>query len=250
MTRLSRLNGRLVDSAMRRRSARCSVARGEPSIGSPTPAEFHQVANWAHSGAGICQRSKPSSPAVASPRRGTLMNPRKKLADILLNSECETLGRIRETTKAAEDLKPLPSGEYRCIIASGELFNAKSGTPGYKLKLVVVQGEHVDRVVWHDLWLSEAALPMTKRDLRKLEITSPEQLERPLPEGILVNVKVALRKNDDGTEFNRVTRLDVVDIESPEPEPFAPSDEPADGSTVDAAGFDWAAGQQNGASHE
>ena len=172
---------------------------------------------------------------------------RKKLADILLNSDRDKLGRIWESTKAADDLKPLPSGEYRCSIASGELFNAKSGTPGYKLKLVVLEGEHADRVVWHDVWLSEAALPMAKRDLGKLGVTSLEQLERPLPEGIVVAAKVALRKNDDGTEYNRVNRLDVVGIEPPEPEPFAPSHEPEDGSTADAAGFDWAKGQQNGA---
>ena len=119
----------------------------------------------------------------------------------------------------------LPSGEYRCSIASGELFTAKTGTPGYKLKLVVLEGEHADRVVWHDVWLSEAALPMAKRDLGKLGVTSLEQLERPLPDGIIVAAKVALRKNDDGTEYNRVNRLDVVGIETPEPEPFAPSDE-------------------------
>ena len=134
----------------------------------------------------------------------------------------KTRSRIGTRPKPADDLKPLPSGEYRCSIASGELFNAKTGTAGYKLKLVVVEGEHADRVVWHDVWLSEAALPMAKRDLGKLGITSLEQLEQPLPEGIIVNAKVALRKNDDGTEYNRVTRFDVVAIESPEPEPFAP----------------------------
>ena len=101
------------------------------------------------------------------------MPERKKLADILLNSDREKLGRDWDSTKAADDLKPLPSGEYRCSIASGELFNAKQGTPGYKLKLVVLEGEHADRVVWHDVWLTEAALPMAKRDLGKLGITEP-----------------------------------------------------------------------------
>jgi hypothetical protein len=171
---------------------------------------------------------------------------RKKLSDILLNSDREKLGRVWDSTKAADDLKPLPSGEYRCTIASGELFNAKSGTPGYKLKLVVVDGEHADRVVWHDVWLSEAALPLAKRDLGKLGITTPEQLERPLPVGIVVKAKVALRKNDDGTEYNRVNRLDVVGIEPPEPEPFAPSDDRGDTATTDGGGFDWTKGRQNG----
>jgi hypothetical protein len=174
------------------------------------------------------------------------MSTRKKLADILENSDREKLGQVWESTKAAEDLKPLPSGEYRCSVASGELFNSKQGTPGYKIKLVVLDGEHANRIVWHDVWLSEAALPMAKRDLGKLGVTSPEQLERPLPEGIIVKAKVALRKNDDGTEYNRVNRLDLVAIEPPEPEPFAPSDACGDASTEDAAGFDWATGHQNG----
>jgi hypothetical protein len=174
------------------------------------------------------------------------MNARKKLADILLNSDREKLGRVWDSTKAADDLKPLPSGEYRCTIASGELFTAKKGTLGYKLKLVVLKGEHADRLIWHDVWLSELALPMAKRDLGKLGITSLEQLERPLPEGIVVAAKVALRKGDDGAEFNKVTRLDVVGIETPEPEPFAPAEHREGEATTDAAGFNWATGQQNG----
>jgi hypothetical protein len=72
------------------------------------------------------------------------------------------------------------------------------------------------------------------------------RLERPLPEGIVVAAKVALRKNDDGTEYNRVNRLDVIGIETPEPEPFAPAEHREGEATTDAAGFDWARGQQNG----
>jgi hypothetical protein len=174
------------------------------------------------------------------------MPERKKLTDILLNSDREKLDRQWDSTKAADDLRPLPSGEYRCSIASGELFTAKKGTLGYKLKLVVLDGEHADRIVWHDVWLSEAALPMAKRDLGKLGITSLEQLERPLPEGIVVAAKVALRKNDDGTEYNRVNRLDVVGIETPEPEPFAPSEHHNGDVKTDDDGFDWEKGQQNG----
>jgi hypothetical protein len=187
----------------------------------------------------------------------SLMPERKKLADILLKSDREKLGRIWDSTKAADDLKPLPSGEYRCSLASGELFNSKSGTSGYKLKLIVVDGEHSDRVVFHDVWLTEAALPMAKRDLGKLGVTSLEQLEQPLPEGIIVKAKVALRKNEDGSEYNRVNRLDVVGIEPPEPEPFAPlsnrTDEPSPNGEEehlptegrrDSSGFDWMKGEQ------
>jgi hypothetical protein len=168
------------------------------------------------------------------------MNERTKLTDILMHSDREKLGRLWQSTKAADDLKPLPSGEYRCRVAGGELFKSKQDTPGYGVKLVVAEGEHLDRVVWYDIWLSEAALPMAKRDLGKLGITSLEQLERPLPDGIIVIAKVALRKNDDGIEYNRVTRLDVIAIEPPAPEPFAPK---RDG-TIDSQGFDWRDGEQ------
>lgn len=177
------------------------------------------------------------------------MAERKRLSDILLNSDRERLEKVWTVTKAADDLKPIPSGDYRCRILSGELFNARSGTPGYKLTLEVLDGEHTGRRVWHDVWLSEAALSMAKRDLGKLGIEQPEQLERPLPDGIIVKARVALRRNDDGTEFNRVSHFDVVAVEPPTPEPFAPVDagDDPDGKTagtVDEDGFDWRTGGQ------
>jgi hypothetical protein len=149
------------------------------------------------------------------------------------------LERTWSTTKAADDLKPIPPGDYRCRVASGELFTSRTGTPGYKLTFEVLDGEHADRRVWHDVWLTEAALAMAKRDLAKLGIDRPEQLEQPLPEGIVVAARVTLRRGDDGAEFNRVARFDVVAVEPPTPEPFAPTTD-TDGTDTD--GFDWSSG--------
>jgi hypothetical protein len=174
------------------------------------------------------------------------MAERKRLTDILHGSERDRIAGIWQSAKPADDLKPIPSGQYRCRIIDGTLFNAKSGTAGYKLTLEVLEGEHAGRRLWHDVWLSEAAVSLAKRDLGKLGVTSLEQLEKPLPEGILIEARVALRRGDDGTEFNRVSRFDVVGIEPAEPEPFAPRDEPGDGSTLDEGGFDWQSGQQEG----
>jgi hypothetical protein len=166
---------------------------------------------------------------------------RKRLSDILMNSERESLERAWSTTKAADDLTPLPSGEYRCRIASGELSKSKGGTPGYKLKMEVADGEHVGRLVWHDIWLTDAAMSMAKRDLAKLGIERFEQLDQPLPPGIIVSARIALRKNDDGSEYNRVSRFEVVGIEPPDP--FAPADgNDGEEDTTDADGFDWRAG--------
>src|SRR5512135_989319 len=126
------------------------------------------------------------------------MTERKRLTDILMNSERERLERTWSTTKAADDLKPIPAGDYRCRILDGTLFNSKGGTPGFKLTFEVCDGEHASRRVWHDVWLSEAALPMAKRDLRKLGVEHLKQMDRPLPVGIIADVRVALRKGDDG----------------------------------------------------
>lgn len=178
------------------------------------------------------------------------MAERKRLSDILLNSEKERLGRAWDSTKPAADLAPVPPGEYRCRVADGSLFNARSGTAGFKLSLDILDGEHAGRRLFFDVWLSEAALPMARRDLGKLGIESFEQLERPLPQGIIVAAKVTLRRGDDGQEFNRIVRFEVIAVEPPKPDPFAPGtvglnsdgEGEDDASTLDADGFDWASG--------
>jgi hypothetical protein len=107
------------------------------------------------------------------------------------------------------------------------LFTSKTkGTAGYKLAFRVLEGDHQGRQFWHDVWLTPAALPMAKRDLTKLGVTALEQLERPLPPGIRCRVKLALRRDDDGAEYNRVKTFAVEGIDPPEVDPFAPKDSP------------------------
>jgi hypothetical protein len=65
---------------------------------------------------------------------------------------------------------------------------------------------------------------MTKRDLAKIGISRPEQLEQPMPPGIVCKLKIALRKDDDGTERNRVSRFELLRVEQPTVNPFAPGE--------------------------
>ena len=142
------------------------------------------------------------------------MQPKKRLSDILQGNDREHLSRSWSSAQAARELGPLPPGEYICRCVSGELFNSgKKGTPGYKLTLEVAEGEHVGGRVWHDLWLTPTALPMTKRDLAKLGINTLEQLDQPLPAGVLLRVRLSRREDDDGTERNRVIRFDYHGVE-------------------------------------
>ncbi|HBI43528.1 MAG TPA: hypothetical protein DDY78_11840 [Planctomycetales bacterium] len=160
------------------------------------------------------------------------MTERKKLSDILHNSERESLAETWKRTEAAADFAPLPAGEYLFRILSGELFTSKQrSTPGYKLTLEVTEGEYESRRAWVDLWLTPAALPMTKRDLAKLGITSLEQLEKPLPAGILIRGKLAIRRNDDGSESNRLTRFECAGIEPGDA--FEPTDTPEADASFD-----------------
>ena len=155
---------------------------------------------------------------------------RKSLSDILREGDRQNLSRAWGETQAAEDFAPLPPGEYVARITGGDLFTSKTkGTAGYKLCFRVLEGDHQGRQFWHDTWLTAAALPMAKRDLAKLGVTAIEQLERPLPPGIRCRVKLVLRRDDDGTEYNRIRSFEVIGIDEPEQDAFAPANTPSPG---------------------
>lgn len=153
------------------------------------------------------------------------MTPRKSLSDILHNGDRQAIAQVWDSTEAAEDYDtPLPKGEYDCHVVSCDLFNSRSkGTPGVKLAFRIIEGDYAGRKFWDDIWLTPAALPRAKRDLGKLGVTAIEQLERPLPPGIRCRVKLALRKDDDGNEYNRVRSFEVIGIDTPEEDAFAPN---------------------------
>lgn len=165
--------------------------------------------------------------------------PRRRLTDILANGQCGNLRDAWNQTEAAADFAPLPAGAYECHVHSVELFNARTGTPGVKIRFDVREGEHAGRALFHDCWLTPAALPQTKCDCLKLGLDSLDKLESAaVPPGrIRCKVRIALRRDDDGTERNRVTRFDVLRVDEPERDPFAP----ADGTDAGDASFDFGA---------
>jgi hypothetical protein len=158
-----------------------------------------------------------------------MTEPRKKLTDILQKgTNRESLSHLWKTTAAAEERGPLPPGKYTFRILTGELITSKGGTPGYKLTLEVSEGEHEGRRAWCDFWLTPAALPMTKRDLAKIGVTDLEQLEQPLPPGILIRGKLTIRRDDDGNERNHLALFACAGIEPGDAyEP--PADDQGDG---------------------
>ena len=166
------------------------------------------------------------------------------LTDILSNGGFDDFNNSWNSTEAAGEFEPLPAGKYTCRVESGELDTSAKGTPTYKLVFLVLKGpddgtDYCGRKLWHDLWLTPAALPMSKRDLAKLGIDSPDRMEQPLPAGIRCLVRLALRRGDDGLAHNRVRSFEVVGIDPPEPDAFAPAvpdaEPPADDSGAELA---------------
>lgn len=158
-----------------------------------------------------------------------------KLSDILSNGGGDDIRDLWGSTDAADEGGPLPPGEYVAHIVDGVLETSRSkGTPGYTMTFKVVEGDHVGRRFWHSCWLTKLALPQSKRDLAKLGVTSLDQLEEPLPKYIRCKCKLALRRDDDGNEYNRLKTFDVIGIDEPEPDAFdeqpidAVLDEPAE----------------------
>jgi hypothetical protein len=149
-----------------------------------------------------------------------------RLSNILANGTGREIRDLWNATEAAGEMGPLPQGEYVAHVISGELESSRTNsTPGYKLTFRVVEpAEYAGRQFWHDCWLTPAALPQTKRDLGKLGVTSLDQLEQPLPKGIRCRVKLALRRDDEGNERNRVRTFEVIGIDEQKPDAFAPAE--------------------------
>jgi len=141
------------------------------------------------------------------------MEPRKKLTDILSTSDRASLKQGWGQTPEAKGRAPVPRGDYVARVLGGRLFQSTKGTPGYKLALEIAEGEYAGKKLWHDIWLTKAAMVMAKRDLKKLGINEPEQLDKPLPEGIVVKARIALRREDNGTSWNRIIGFDVLRVE-------------------------------------
>lgn len=148
----------------------------------------------------------------------------KSLSDILRSTQRAEVEKAWAQTDAASETGPLPAGDYVAHVAAGDLISSRvNATPGYRLTFRVCEGDYAGRRFWLDLWLTPAALPITKRDLAKIGITSLNQLDQPIPPGIRCRVTLAQRRDDDGNVRNRVQTFTVIGIETPEADPFAPS---------------------------
>ena len=155
------------------------------------------------------------------------MTPRQSLTGILNG---ELAAAFDAAAPATECLPPITASPVLCSV-SGALKTSRGGTPGYAIVFEVVEGEFTGRRLYHDLWLTPAAMPLAKRDLARLGITTAEQLAKPIPPGILCEVKHVVRTDDDGVQRNSVKGFTVTRVDA---DPTADKDfaAPAEGGAA------------------
>jgi len=128
-----------------------------------------------------------------------------------------------DAAEAADDFKPLPRGAYIALAVGGRLEKARTGTDCYTFEFRVTEGEYTGRRVWLSRYFTHAAIEYTKRDLKKFGINSGERLKAPFPAGrFVVKLTIVVRKTDDGIERNEVKNIEVVRLQEPEADPYAP----------------------------
>jgi len=97
-----------------------------------------------------------------------------KLKDVLNDQQQVALENAWAKVRDAKYCGPVPEGVYVARVVGAWLFKSPNGTPGYRVSLEIIDGEHAGRKLWHELWLTDAALAATKHDLKRLGIASLE----------------------------------------------------------------------------
>jgi hypothetical protein len=167
-----------------------------------------------------------------------MQSERKPLSSVLPDAPGDhDLFNAFDSATAADDFKPLPKGTYVAVAIEGGFTEAKTGTRGYKVTFKVLEGEFANRRLWRTWHLTPAAMAHTKRDLAKFGITSGDKLRQALPpDRFVCKVTVAIRTLDDNTQTNEVKAVEVVRVQEPQPDPFAPKAEMTPQELFDSLG--------------
>lgn len=148
------------------------------------------------------------------------MKQTRSLADSIRDSRVDSqdFRAAWDSVEAAGDFSPLPAGKYLATATRGELGATRNGTSRYRVEFTISDGEHAGRRLPLDIYLSTAALALAKRDLAKLGIERPDQMDHPL-RPVRVQLRVALRVEDDGTEYNRIRSFERLQHSTSTPKP-------------------------------
>lgn len=148
-------------------------------------------------------------------------NSNRSLSDILGNQAAEELAAEFDRVEATPDYSVVvPPGEYLTRVLDSKLEEVgPNRTLTYKIRLQIIDGPCAGRMLFSDIWITSRSLPRAKRALGKLGINNlRDQIQQSLRgKGIRVKVKVVVRKNDKGKEYNEVDLLEAAEPESRSP---------------------------------
>lgn len=134
----------------------------------------------------------------------------------------KNLESLWNSSQPAPDDEPVPRGNYLTKIVEGKRGQANNGTKFYQTKHIIQDGDRTGQAVFQKYWLTNNAMPRTRRELAKHGITSFEQLDSPLPAELVCETRIVIEESDDGYRSNKIVRLKVVRVEEKRADPFAP----------------------------
>ena len=99
----------------------------------------------------------------------------KRLDELLGGSPDDFNARWNETAPA-DDISVLPAGKYKALVVNGGLAESnRRRTPSYKVVFqVLTPPTFSNRKIFHDFWLSAAALPYAKASWKNSESPQSE----------------------------------------------------------------------------
>lgn len=112
----------------------------------------------------------------------------------------------------APSFEEVPDGKYQVRIDSVRLENSQKGDPMIKWDMVVISGSHVDRHIFKNSVITQAALPYVKSDLKTLGIVLAKfsDLAGRLEDLLDVTLEVTKRTRGDYTNVYLNRRIQIA----------------------------------------
>lgn len=99
---------------------------------------------------------------------------------------------LSDVTPAGGDYEPLPDGWYNVRVTDAEEVTARTGTPGIKVTMQVIDGPHANRKIFDRIWVSEAGAGFLRQKLESMGMAIPAS-DFALDTGMLVGRRCAVK---------------------------------------------------------
>lgn len=135
----------------------------------------------------------------------------------------DNVGKLFDSTAPAPAVPEcIPKGQYEADWIGIRIGESSTAKPRITLTFEVIEGEFSGKKVWIDLYLTDKAMPRTKRELAKLGIESSADWLLPVPRWIRCSLRVVVETGDDKKQRNKIADFKVISFDQELPDPFSP----------------------------